>query len=266
MVRIARENSPTFIYHVMFRGNGKMDIFLDDEDKRKFLTIIEYKQKVSEYDVVGFCLMTNHVHLLVKTNKESIGQSMKRIGISYAHYFNKKYNRVGHVFQDRFRSEAIDNERYLLAALRYIHNNPVKGGIVEEPAQYRWSSYNHYIETNQNRNSFVDTQFILNTLSNDAWKSVQMFKELSQQKDDIEFIDVEEGVPGDKALIKGIKDAQDFIEEYLLPLNICIEDLKNKDYKEIRDQLIIELKEKSNLTLREIGGLLGVSKNLVARK
>jgi hypothetical protein len=93
-----------------------------------------------------------------------------------------------------------------------------------------------------------------------------MFKELSQQKDDIEFIDVEEGVPGDKALIKGIKDAQDFIEEYLLPLNICIEDLKNKDYKEIRDQLIIELKEKSNLTLREIGGLLGVSKNLVARK
>ena len=95
--------------------------------------------------------MTNHVHLLAKTNKESIGQSMKRIGSVMPTISTRNITGWG-MFQDRFRSEAIDNERYLLAALRYIHNNLVKGGIVEEPAQYRWSSYNHYIETNQNRN------------------------------------------------------------------------------------------------------------------
>ncbi|NLO25569.1 MAG: transposase [Clostridiales bacterium] len=249
----------------MFRGNGKMDIFLDNEDRRKFLTIMETKQQTAFYEVFGYCLMTNHVHLLLKTGKESIGQSMKRIGISYAHYFNKKYNRVGHVFQDRFRSEVIENERYLLAALRYIHNNPVKGGLVNDPSQYRWSSYSYFLKPTQADSSFVNTQFILKILSNDTWKSLQLFKEFSRGRDDNAFMDVEEE-PSKAYSINSIKDAQDFIEQYLKGIGVGFKNLKRKEYKAIRDQLIIKLKEESNLSVREIGGLMGVSKNVVARK
>jgi putative transposase len=85
--------------------------------------------------------MDNHVHLLTNQGEDSISRIMKRIGTSYAHYFNKKYNRIGHLFQDRFKSETVENDSYLLAVTRYIHNNPVKVGIVDCAFQFQWSSY-----------------------------------------------------------------------------------------------------------------------------
>jgi REP element-mobilizing transposase RayT len=85
--------------------------------------------------------MDNHVHLLINEGDDEIGKIMKRINISYSYYFNKKYGRIGHLFQDRFKSEGIDSDAYLLSVVRYIHNNPVKAGLVKNIEEYKWSSY-----------------------------------------------------------------------------------------------------------------------------
>lgn len=91
--------------------------------------------------------MGNHVHILIKEGKEDLGNVMRRIGASYVYWYNVKYDRVGHLFQDRFKSEAVEDNRYLLSVLRYIHQNPLKAGIVSDIREYKWSSYKQMKKT-----------------------------------------------------------------------------------------------------------------------
>ena len=88
--------------------------------------------------------MSNHIHLLVQEREENISDAMKRVGVIYAQYFNKKYQRSGHLFQDRFRSEPVESAEYFLTLLRYIHQNPLKAGLVEKVDDYKWSSWKEY--------------------------------------------------------------------------------------------------------------------------
>jgi len=112
---------------------------------------------------------------------------MKRINVSYVYYFNKKYKRVWHLFQDRFKSEIVDNEDYLLSSVRYIHNNPAKAGIVNSAEKYWWSSYYDYINTKK-RNGLI-TDKILNIFSENILIAVKQFIEFSSLDGDIKFID-----------------------------------------------------------------------------
>ena len=96
----------------------------------------------------AYCLMSNHMHLLIQERDEPLSDVIKRIGVSYAHYFNKKYERNGHLFQDRFRSEPVDSIEYFVVLLRYIHQNPLKAGIVERTEYYHWSSWKEYENKN----------------------------------------------------------------------------------------------------------------------
>ena len=141
MPRQERTKSGTGIYHVMLRGINKQDIFEDDEDYSQFLNILH--ALVNRCDEQGhnlpphctfyaYCLMTNHVHLLVRERNEHIGESIKRIGIAYARYYNHKYERNGHLFQDRFRSEPVNSIEYFMTLMRYIHQNPVIAGLKDE--------------------------------------------------------------------------------------------------------------------------------------
>ena len=120
----------------MLRGNERKKIFLDDYDRQRFLDTLLKKKAQTELAVYAYCLMDNHIHLVLSDEQNEISTIMKGIATSYAMFFNSKYNRVGHVFQDRFRSETVGDERYLLSVIRYVHNNPVKAGIVEEADQY----------------------------------------------------------------------------------------------------------------------------------
>ena len=150
MPRQERTKSGTDIYHVMLRGINKQDIFEDDED---YLQMTSCLQGLTErYDengvtveplctIYSYCLMSNHLHLLIREQEEDISSVMKRLGVAYAYYFNKKYQRNGHLFQDRFRSEPVNTMEYFVTLLRYIHQNPVKAGIVEDAADYEWSSW-----------------------------------------------------------------------------------------------------------------------------
>ncbi len=143
MPRTARKPSSTGIYHVMLRGIGKQNIFEDDLDKKKFIQILAESKEKSEFKLYAFCLMNNHVHLLLKVEKDPLEIIFKRIGSNYVYWYNTRYERVGHLFQDRFRSEPVENDDYLKTVIRYIHYNPVKGGLNKD-LRYEYSSYPLY--------------------------------------------------------------------------------------------------------------------------
>jgi len=131
MPRQARKKSATGIYHIMLRGIDGRNIFLDDEDRSKFIEKLLSAKQNANFKLYGYCLMDNHVHLLIEENEE-IGTSVKRITVGYVQWHNNKYGRTGHLFQNRYNSEVVETESYLVTVLRYIHQNPVKANIVKE--------------------------------------------------------------------------------------------------------------------------------------
>ena len=207
--------------------------------------------------------MDNHVHLLINEDSDEIGRIMKRINISYAYYFNKKYGRVGHLFQDRFKSEGIENDTYLLAAVRYIHNNPVKAGLVKNIEEYKWSSYISYTST-RSQNSSIDKRFVLEIFSDNDEKAIRLFRDYSKMQDDGQFIDVQEESVADKE-IQTETEAKELIMNYLVHHNINIGDLKNRQREDLRRDIISTLKRKSSLSVRQIANLLGIDRNMVQR-
>jgi len=139
-----RTKAESNVYHVIMRGVNKQVIFEDSEDRQKFINILQKYQEESGYGILGWCLMSNHVHLVMQFKDEDISTSMHKIQVSYAKYFNGKYERVGHLFQNRYASEPVENSQYFVTLIHYLHMNPVKAGIVDEPGKYVWSSFREY--------------------------------------------------------------------------------------------------------------------------
>jgi len=263
MPRISRQLSESKVYHVMIRGNERKNIFLNDQDRERFIDTLRVKNKEKAFLVYAYCLMDNHVHLLINEGRDQITKIMQRICVSYAYYFNKKYNRTGHLFQDRFKSEAIENERYLLAALRYIHNNPVKANIVGSPAQFRWSSYNSYVNRHNTNYGVVERDAVLAMFSNDEEQAVKFFIEYSNELESDEFIDLQDEAGVNKKILNET-DARVFIAEFV---NKYVQPGDGYDSmkKDIRNELIRGLKENSTLSIREIAKILGIDRNTVQR-
>jgi REP element-mobilizing transposase RayT len=176
MVRQARQRCESGIYHIVLRGVNRVDIFFDDDDNLRFLETLDKKKQNHEYWLYGYCLMSNHVHLLVREKEDSISRTMSRIGTSYAKWYNQKYSRSGNVFQGRYGSECVEDDRYLLTVVRYIHNNPVKAGLVKEPEAYRWSSMHEYT-SNEHLKGLTETEFILNIFHLNRIEAIQAFQE-----------------------------------------------------------------------------------------
>ena len=120
MPRHERKKSSSGIYHVMLRGINRQNIFEDNEDRQRFIDTVGYYKSISGYNLYGYCLMDNHVHLLVRETGESLPMGIKRISSSFVYWYNNKYDRCGHLFQERYKSEVVEDERYFLAVLRYI--------------------------------------------------------------------------------------------------------------------------------------------------
>ncbi|MCA0295347.1 MAG: transposase [Actinobacteria bacterium] len=140
MPRRARQLAETKLYHVMLRGVNRDAVFLEDEDRERFLHALLQAKTASGCLVLAYCLMTNHVHLVVQTPDEPISLVMKRLGVRYVGWFNRKYSRVGHLFESRFASLPVEDDAYLITLLRYVWNNPVKAGMVARAEDYPWSS------------------------------------------------------------------------------------------------------------------------------
>ena len=144
MPRKPRVHSSSGIYHVMLRGINRSDIFLDEVDCLKMEKILMSITKHSLCKIYAYCIMTNHIHLLMAELDVPISDVVKSIGVSYVRYFNVRRERTGPLFEGRFRSEPVDDCDYFITLLSYIHYNPVKAGMVSRPGFYKWSSWHEY--------------------------------------------------------------------------------------------------------------------------
>ena len=161
MPRGARRQAESGIYHLMMRGINRQRIFEDEDDSGRFLEVLADYKKTCEYELLGYCLMGNHVHILMKVGTEPLQTVMRRIASKYVYWYNVKYERVGHLFQERFKSEPVEDDAYLMTVLRYIHRNPVKAGLCKRPEDHRLSSYGDYL----GRVGITDTGLVLSMVS-----------------------------------------------------------------------------------------------------
>lgn len=157
MPRTIRERSISGFYHIMSRGHNKQQIFYDNQDRGYFLKLLRRK-KEGDYLVHAYCLMPNHFHLVLQEQAFNASNIMKTVNERYAQYFNRKYKRIGALFQGRFKSRAINDDAYLLTVVRYIHQNPVAAGIVAAMHEYKWSSYLAYLN---NAEKFIYKDFVM---------------------------------------------------------------------------------------------------------
>lgn len=255
MPRLPRKYSQTHVYHIMIRGNAKQDIFIDSQDKRKIIKVILQKRMGELFNIYAFCIMNNHAHIVAKELKESISIFMKRITTSYAFYYNAKYKRIGHVFQDRFKSEVIKDDSYLLSVIRYVHNNPEKAEIAKKE-KYPWSSYHDYISSN---NRLPEVTEILKMFAEDKKQSIQMFQDFSDKIEKREFLDMRI----EKQINK--ENVSQYVEKYLKNNYISKINLKDKKYSKQRNDLIKNIIINSDLSMRAIAEAIEVNRETVRR-
>jgi REP element-mobilizing transposase RayT len=127
MPRKPRIEYPAAFYHIMCRGNN--DEFILTEEKPEYIRILEKYKERYKFKIYAYCIMDNHVHLLIETGEKPISKIMQGIQQSFIQYYNKKYNRSGHVFQQRYKAQLCDKERYIWQLIKYIHYNPVEAGF-----------------------------------------------------------------------------------------------------------------------------------------
>ena len=249
MPRGTRKKSTTGIYHVVLRGINKQRIFEDTQDYHKFLETIKISKDKSGYTLFTYCLMSNHVHLLIKEGKESLGNSFRRIGASFVYWYNWKYSRCGHLFQDRYKSEPVETDSYFLTVLRYIHQNPIKAGIVKEIGQYPWSSYQEYIT----KPEICDTAFALKLFSEDYQEAFALWQEFNQAENNDRCLEYDDGTRLNdkeaKELILNIVDVK-------IPTEI-------QRYEKQKRNLIIKTLKNQGLPVRQIARLTGISYGII---
>ena len=137
MSREARQFSKTGLYHILFRGMNHCHLFEEEKDYEKFLEILKKVQDEMSYEIYAYCLMSNHVHILLRESTlKDITKIMRKILTKYAGWFNRKYKRSGSLIANRYKSEAVEDDKYIFSLVRYIHQNPIKAGMVCEIEKY----------------------------------------------------------------------------------------------------------------------------------
>lgn len=250
MPRVPRKKSKSGIYHIVMRGINRQTIFEDDEDCEKFIQTLQKYKEVCEYELYSYCLMGNHLHILLKEGKEPLEQVMRRICGSYVYWYNWKYERVGNLFQDRYRSEPVEDDAYFLAAMRYIYQNPVKAGLTAYVGEYPWTNYNDYIR----KNKMTDVNAGLFMFSTNIEKAKKNFIEYVEKPDDAVCLDIEE-----KHRISD-KDAGKIIRD-LCKIDHAT-DMQRFDIL-TRNSFLRELKERYYLSIRQIERLTGINRSII---
>jgi len=193
-------------YHVTSRGNEKKDIFYSNADREKILEYIQSACRKFDAIIYAFCLMTNHYHLLIKTLKANLSRILHYINMSYTNYFNHKMERSGHLFQGRYKSIVVEEDPYLLTLSRYIHLNPVRADIVENPIEYPWSSYKYFV-TDEKVPEFLDITGVLNYFNNNKAKYREYVEEglMSKMEDPLAGV-VADMMLGGQGFVERITD------------------------------------------------------------
>ena len=194
--------------------------------------------------------MGNHVYLLIKEGRETLSNSMKRIGTSYVSWYNWQYNRKGHLFQDRYKSEPVEDDAYFLTVLRYIHQNPLKAGLTDNIASYEWSSYAEYIS----KPKIVSVKFALKMFHQNRDKAQERFKRFNQQPNHDQCLEL-------SPKRETISDKE---VEYLVSDNYQIELATLQNAQTITQGKILKyLKELDGYSLRQVSRLTGLTVNKI---
>jgi len=255
MPRNARQFSGTGIYHIIVRGINRQTIFFEYDDYQRYIETIGRFVADGDAIVLGYCLMSNHVHLLIQENNTAISKIMKRIGTSYAYWYNRKYERSGHVFQDRFKSENVEDDSYLLTVIRYIHQNPVKAGIVKQAENYKWSSCRIYYGEKEYPPGLTQTALILGMFAETTSQAIEGFRYYNDENNEDQCLD-------DNA--KHWPDSEAMKIMTNLNNNQPISTLSNMPKVE-RDLILKKFKETEGLSLRQIARITGLGYQTVNR-
>ncbi|SFI30727.1 REP element-mobilizing transposase RayT [Tindallia magadiensis] len=209
MARKPRIHYPGALYHVMAKGNNGEEVLKDEIDKKKYLEIIERYKEKQDFTLYAYCIMDNHVHLLIQVADTPLSQIMQRIQQVYTQWFNKRQKRTGHVFQQRYKALLCDKDNYLLQLVKYIHLNPVKGNLAGG-ILYPWSSHRFYLGKKGN---LVNTTYVLSLFSQKKKEAVDQYLKFLNQKD----INTGEGVNAGTAINTEIKylNADDLLPSQL---------------------------------------------------
>ena len=253
MPRKPRNLSSTGIYHIILRSVNQHIIFEEDSDYQKFLFVMSDCKKKYDIQIYAYCLMDNHIHLLINSSIDNLASLFQSLGSTFVRWYNNKYSRSGHLFQDRYYSVAIESERSFLSALSYIHNNPVNANIVRYPSEYRWSSYNAYYGA---KNPLVDISFAYNICGSKESLLRFFSKELvspdnelfkNDHRETIHFMSDEKALSIFKSLT-GMSSTSEVIT-----LN-----------KSQRNEYVRSLRKKS-LTVRQVARIMDISEATVKR-
>jgi len=179
MARKPRVQFPGAFYHVLARGNRREAIFLDDKDRKEHLRRLREAQRRFEFTLYAYVLMPNHVHLLLETGLVTLSRIMQWLGTTYTQYFNRRHSKIGHLFQGRYKAILCDREGYLLSLVRYLHVNPVRAGLVKDPAEYAWSSHRTYLGLDHD--PMIARSLVLERFGREVTKAVGAYQEYVTQ-------------------------------------------------------------------------------------
>ncbi len=244
MSRRSREILNRIICHHMVQGINKEEIFKNNKYKDKYLSLLQKYYKKYKVEIISYCIMDNHTHLILySTEIQNISNFMRQINTEYAIYYNKINNRIGYVFRDRFKSIPILSKEQLYVCIKYIHMNPVKAGIVQKEEDYKYSSYNDFL----NKSGFLN-QNILNLLQYESNNYIDKFKSIPYKD-----------IYNDKIKIEII------LKGFLKKENINLEQIR-KDKKLISKFLYYLISKGYNYSKGELAKILYISKSTLYRE
>lgn len=242
-----RERSPVDMYHVMLRGNARQIIFEDDDDRVRFIHCVLAAKRRYDMKILAWCLMPNHVHLLVRLDYGNLSNAIQRIAMGYAQWFNWRHDRVGHVFQGRFKSKPIVDESNFIAVVRYIHENPKKARLTRS-MDYAWSSLREFRDVS--KKPIADRDFTLTLLG-----GFRAFEEIHDRDNDA------------IANMAPAYFAPYDLDPFEVAVSIVGEErlatLKSEP-RESRDTALDALKA-AGLSIRQVAMVTGIGRNIVQR-
>ncbi len=273
MGRKPRFEFPGGVYHLIQRGNNKEFIFNKMEDKEYILNLIKEYRNIMGFELYGYVIMSNHYHLIIRISEAPLKDIMHRINNKFSRYFNIKYKRSGHVFENRYKGILVIDDRYLLSLLRYVHQNPVNAKMCTRVEDYFWSSDKYY--RYNNATDMVDIDFILDIFSKDRSKAIKSYIEFmaEEKREDMDFFENCEVIGNvstyelDKYLKSDIKTLDEILEALVKDSKIFNE-IKlgsRKRYLSIYKKEFINAALKANYTMKEIGECISISDAAVYR-
>jgi putative transposase len=263
------------VYHITSRGNGKQKIFFKDNDRKVFLSLLWEVVEREKWVCYAYCLMDNHYHLLIETTRPNLSRGMRELNGVYAQKLNYIRNSVGHVFQSRYKSILVEKDNYLLELCRYIALNPVRAGIVENPEDWRWSSYRATLGIAKPP-KYLNTSWVLKNFDEDIEKSKQKYEKFVLEGVGKEspwrelrgriFLGSKKFIEKHEEKLSGKEKENEIakIERFANrpPLEEIFKDVKTK---EKRDKKIYKAYEEYRYSLKEIGDFFEIHYSTISR-